>query len=145
MATTVHNNIPHTTVEYEYDPFGSAFNVTVTCKTGYTIVGTPTMTVGGDAFSEVELTVADNKQSATGSIESETEDTLIDLQGETESGSTPVEPVEPVTPTVDNNIPQTDYEAVFDEDTSKYTVTVTCKTGYQFVGTPTVSITGDAF
>ncbi len=79
MATTVQNNIPHTTVEYEYDPFGSAFNVTVNCKTGYTIVGTPTMTVGGDAFSEVELTVADNKQSATGSIESETEDTSIEL------------------------------------------------------------------
>lgn len=145
MATTVQNNIPHTTVEYEYDPFGSAFNVTVTCDAGYTIKGVPTMTVGGDAFSEVELTVADNRQSATGSIESETEDTSIDLQGETESGSTPVEPVEPVTPTVENNIPQTEYEAVFDESTSKYTVTVTCKTGYQFVGTPTVSITGDAF
>lgn len=145
MATTVQNNIPHTTVVYEYDPFGSAFNVTVNCDSGYTFVGTPTMTVGGDAFSEVELTVADNKQSATGSIESETEDTTIELQGETESGSTPVEPVEPVTPTVENNIPQTDYEAVFDEITSKYTVTVTCKTGYQFVGTPTVSITGDAF
>ena len=142
MATTVQNNIPHTTVEYEYDPFGSAFNVTVTCETGYTIKGTPTMTVGGDAFSEVELTVADNKQSATGSIESETEDTSIELQGETESGSTPVEPV---TPTVENNIPQTDYEAVFDEATSKYTVTVTCKTGYQLVGAPTVSIIGDAF
>ena len=142
MATTVQNNIPHTTVEYEYDPFGSAFNVTVTCETGYTIKGTPTMTVGGDAFSEVELTVADNKQSATGSIESETQDTSIELQGETESGSTPVEPV---TPTVENKIPNTDYEAVFDETTSKYTVTVTCKTGYQFIGTPTVSITGDAF
>lgn len=142
MATTVHNNIPHTTVQYEYDPFGSAFNVTVTCDTGFTIKGTPTMTVGGDAFSEVELTVAENKQSATGTIESETQDTTIELTGETESGSTPVEPV---TPTVENNIPQTDYEAVFDETTSKYTVTVTCKTGYQFVGTPTVSITGDAF
>lgn len=145
MATTVQNNIPNTTVEYEYDPFGSVFNVTVNCETGYTIVGTPTMTVGGDAFSEVELTVADNKQSATGTIESETEDTSIELQGETESGSTPVEPVEPVTPTVENNIPNTDYEAVFDEATTKYTVTVTCNTGYQFVGTPTVSITGDAF
>lgn len=142
MATTVQNNIPHTTVQYEYDPFGSAFNVTVTCDTGFTIKGTPTMTVGGDAFSEVELTVAENKQSATGTIESETEDTSIDLQGETESDSTPVDPV---TPTVENNIPQTDYEAVFDETTSKYTVTVTCKTGYQFVGTPTVSITGDPF
>ena len=142
MATTVQNNIPHTTVQYEYDPFGSAFNVTVTCDTGFTIKGTPTMTVGGDAFSEVELTVAENKQSATGTIESETQDTIIELTGETESGSTPVEPV---TPTVENNIPQTDYEAVFDESTSKYTVTVTCKTGYQFVGTPTVSITGDAF
>lgn len=142
MATTVQNNIPHTTVQYEYDPFGSVFSVTVNCETGYTIVGTPTMTVGGDAFSEVELTVADNKQSATGSIESETEDTTIELQGETESGSTPVEPV---APTVENNIPQTDYEAVFDESTSKYTVTVTCKTGYQFVGTPTVSMTDDPF
>lgn len=142
MATTVHNNIPHTTVEYEYDPFSSVFNVTVNCETGYTIVGTPTMTVGGDLFSEVELTVADNKQSATGTIESETQDTTIELTGETESGSTPVEPV---TPTVKNNIPQTDYEAVFDESTSKYAVTVTCKIGYQFVGTPTVSITGDAF
>ena len=142
MATTVQNNIPHTTVQYEYDTLGSVFNVTVTCETGYTIKGTPTMTVGGDAFSEVELTVADNKKSATGSIESETEDTLIELQGQTESGSTPVEPV---TPTVDNKIPQTDYEVVFDESTSKYTVTVTCKTGYQFVGTPTVSITGDPF
>lgn len=142
MATTVQNNIPHTTVQYEYDPFGSAFNVTVTCDTGFTIKGNPTMTVGGDAFSEVELTVAENKQSATGTIESETQDTTIELTGETESGSTPVEPV---TPTVENNIPQTDYEAVFDESTSKYTVTVTCKTGYRFVGTPTVSITGDAF
>lgn len=142
MATTVQNNIPHTTVEYEYDPFGSTFDVTVNCDEGYKIVGVPTMTVGGDAFSEVELTVADNKQSATGSIESETEDTTIEIQGETENGSTPVDPV---TPTVENNIPQTDYEAVFDESTSKYTVTVTCKTGYQFVGTPTVSITGDAF
>lgn len=142
MATTVQNNIPHTTVQYEYDPFGSAFNVTVTCNTGFTIKGTPTMTVGGDAFSEVELTVAENKQSATGTIESETQDTTIELTGETESGSTPVEPV---TPTVENKIPQTDYEAVFDESTSKYTVTVTCKTGFQFVGTPTVSITGDAF
>ena len=145
MATTVQNNIPHTTVEYEYDPFGSAFNVTVTCETGYTIKGTPTMTVGGDAFSEVELTVADNKQSATGSIESETEDTSIELQGETESGSTPVEPVEPVTPTVENNIPNTDYEAVYNALDRKYSVTVTCKTGYRFVGIPTVSITGDAF
>ena len=140
MATTVNNNIPHTTVEYEYDPFGSAFNVTVTCETGYTIKGTPTMTVGGDAFSEVELTVADNKQSATGSIESETEDTSIDLQGETESGSTPVDPVEPVTPTVENNIPNTDYEAVFNELSSSYTVTVTCKTGFQFVGIPQLSV-----
>lgn len=137
MATTVQNNIPHTTVEYEYDPSGSAFNVTVTCETGYTIKGTPTMTVGGDAFSEVELTVADNKQSATGSIESATEDTSIELQGETESGSTPVEPV---TPTVENNIPNTDYEAVFDELSSKYIVTVTCKTGYQFVGIPQLSV-----
>ena len=145
MATTVQNNIPNTTVEYEYDPFGSAFNITVTCETGYTIKGTPTMNIGGDMLSEVEFTVADNKQSATGTIESETEDVTINIQGETESGSTPVEPVEPVTPTVENNIPQTDYEAVFDESTSKYTVTVTCKTGYQFVGTPTVSITGDAF
>lgn len=142
MATTVQNNIPHTTVQYEYDPFSSAFEVTVTCDTGFVIKGKPTMTVGGDVFSEVELTVADNKQSATGSIESETEDTTIELQGETESDSTPVEPV---APTVENNIPQTDYEAVFDESTSKYTVTVTCKDGYQFVGTPTVSITGDAF
>ena len=140
MATTVQNNIPNTTVEYMYDPFGSAFDVTVTCNTGYTIKGTPTMTVGGDAFSEVELTVADNKQSATGSIESETEDTSIELQGETESGSTPVEPVEPVTPTVENNIPNTDYEAVFDELSSSYTVTVTCKTGYQFVGIPQLSV-----
>lgn len=145
MATTVQNNIPHTTVEYEYDPFGSAFNVTVTCETGYTIKGTPTMTVGGDAFSEVELTVADNKQSATGSIESATEDTSIELQGETESGSTPVEPVEPVTPTVENKIPNTDYEAVYNALDRKYSVTVTCKTGYRFVGIPTVSITGDAF
>lgn len=142
MATTVQNNIPHTTVEYEYDPFSSAFNVTVTCETGYTIKGTPTMNLDGDLLSEVELTVADNKQSATGSLESETEDVTINIQGETESGSTPVEPV---TPTVENNIPQTDYEAVFDESTSKYTVTVTCKIGYQFVGTPTVSITGDNF
>lgn len=142
MATTVQNNIQHTTVQYEYDPFSSAFEVTVTCDMGFVIKGKPTMTVGGDAFSEVELTVADNKQSATGSIESETEDTTIELQGETESDSTPVEPV---APTVENNIPQTDYEAVFDESTSKYTVTVTCKDGYQFVGIPTVSITGDAF
>ena len=145
MATTVQNNIPNTTVEYEYDPFGSVFNVTVNCETGYTIVGTPTMTVGGDAFSEVELTVADNKQSATGSIESETEDTSIELQGETESGSTPVEPVEPVTPTVENNIPNTDYEAVFDELSSRYTVTVTCKTGFQFVGIPQLSVKDSAY
>lgn len=142
MATTVQNNIQHTTVQYTYDALSSAFSVTVTCETGFTIKGTPTMTVGGDAFSEVELTVAENKQSATGTIESETQDTTIELTGETESGSTPVEPV---TPTVENKIPQTDYEAVFDESTSKYTVTVTCKTGFQFVGTPTVSITGDAF
>lgn len=142
MATTVQNSIPHTTVEYEYDPFGSAFNVTVTCETGYTIVGTPTMNLNGDMLSEVELTVADNKQSATGTIESETEDTTINIQGETESGSTPVEPV---TPTVENNIPNTEYEAVYDSLDRKYTVTVTCKTGYRFVGIPTVSITGDAF
>lgn len=142
MATTVQNNIPHTTVEYEYDPFSSAFNVTVNCETGYTIAGTPTMNLDGDMLSEVELTVADNKQSATGTIESETEDVTINLQGQTESGSTPVEPV---TPTVENNIPQTDYEAVYNALDRKYAVTVTCKTGYRFVGIPTVSITGDAF
>lgn len=142
MATTVVNNIPHTKVEYEYDTFESAFNVTVTCDAGFTIKGTPTMTVGGDFFSEVELTVAEDKQSATGTIASETQDTSIELTGETESGS---EPVEPVTPTVENNIQQTDYEAVFDELKSTYTVTVTCRDGYQFAGTPTVSITGDAF
>ena len=145
MATTVQNNIPHTTVEYEYDPFGSAFNVTVTCETGYTIVGTPTMNLNGDMLSEVEMTVADNKQSATGTIESETEDTTINIQGETESGSTPVEPVEPVTPTVENNIPNTDYEAVFDELSSRYTVTVTCKTGFQFVGIPQLSVKDSAY
>ena len=142
MATTIQNNIPHTTVQYEYDPFGSAFNVTVTCDNGFTIKGTPTMIVGGDAFSEVELTVAKEKKKATGTIESDTQDTTIELTGETESGSTPVEPV---APTVENNIPQTDYEVVFDETSSKYTVTVTCKSGFQFKGTPTVSITGDAF
>ena len=142
MATTVQNNIPHTTVVYEYDPFGSAFNVTVTCETGYTIKGTPTMNIGGDMLSEVELTVADNKQSATGTIESETEDTTIELQGETESGSTPVEPV---TPTVENKIPNTEYEAVYNALDRKYSVTVTCNTGFRFVGIPTVSITGDAF
>ena len=140
MATTVQNNIPNTTVEYEYDPFGSAFNVTVTCETGYTIVGTPTMNIDGDMLSEVELTVSDNKQSATGTIESEIEDVTINIQGETESGSTPVEPVEPVAPTVENNIPNTDYEAVFNELSSRYTVTVTCKTGYQFVGIPQLSV-----
>lgn len=140
MATTVQNSIPHTTVEYEYDPFGSAFNVTVTCETGYTIKGTPTMNIDGDMLSEVEFTVADNKQSATGTIESEIEDVTINIQGETESGSTPVEPVEPVAPTVENNIPNTDYEAVFDELSSRYTVTVTCKTGYQFVGIPQLSV-----
>ena len=101
MATEINNNIPHTTVEHEYDVFGSVFNVTVICDTGYTIVGVPTMTVGGSIFDEVELTVAENKQSATGSIASETEDTTIDLYGETESGSTPVEPD---APTVENNI-----------------------------------------
>lgn len=142
MATTVQNNIPNTTVEYEYDPFGSAFNVTVTCETGYTIKGIPTMNIDGDMLSEVELTVADNKQSATGTIESETEDITINLQGETESGSTPVEPV---APTVQNNIPQTDYETVYNALDRKYAVTVTCKIGYRFVGIPTVSITGDAF
>ena len=142
MATIVNNNIPHTSVEYEYDVFGTVFNVTVKCDTGYTIVGVPTMTVGGTFFNEVELTVAEDKQSATGSIESETEDTSIELYGETESGSTPVEPV---TPTVENNIPHTDYEAIFDESTSKYSITVNCNTGYQFVGIPTVSITGDYF
>lgn len=141
MATTVQNNIPHTTVEYEYDPFGSAFNVTVTCETGYTIKGTPTMNINGDMLSEVEFTVADNKQSATGTIESETEDVTINIQGETESGSTPVEPV---TPTVENNIPNTDYEAVYNALDRKYAVTVTCKTGFRFVGIPTVSMTGDA-
>ena len=145
MATTVNNNIPHTTVEYEYDPFGSAFNVTVTCETGYTIVGTPTMNIGGDMLSEVEFTVADNKQSATGTIESEIEDVTINIQGETESGSTPVEPVEPVTPTVENNIPNTEYEAVFDELSSSYTVTVTCKTGFQFVGIPQLSVKDSAY
>ena len=139
MATEINNNIPHTRVEYEYDVFGSVFNVTVICDTGYTIVGVPTMTVGGSFFNEVELTVAEDKQSATGSIESDTEDTSIELYGDTESGSTPVEPV---APTVENNIPNTDYEVVFDAATSKYSVTVTCKTGYQFVGIPTVSITG---
>lgn len=142
MATTVQNNIPNTTVEYEYDPFGSVFNVTVNCETGYTIVGTPTMNIDGDMLSEVEFTVADNKQSATGSIESETEDVTIYIQGETESGSTPVEPV---TPTVENNIPNTDYEAVYNALDKKYAVTVTCKTGYRFIGIPTVSITGNAF
>lgn len=141
MATRVQNNILHTTVKYKYDPSGSVFNVTVTCKKGYKIKGTPTMTVGGDYFSEVELEVAHNKLSATGSIESETEDTVIDLQGETEKGSTPVEPVPP---TVENNIPNTDYKAVYNALDRKYSVTVTCKTGFRFVGIPTVSITGDA-
>ena len=98
MATEINNNIPHTTVQHEYDVFGSVFNVTVICDTGYTIVGVPTMTVGGSMFDEVELTVAENKQSATGTIASETEDTTIDLYGETQGGSTPVEP------TVENNI-----------------------------------------
>ena len=101
MATEINNNIPHTTVQHEYDVFGSVFNVTVICDTGYTIVGVPTMTVGGSFFNEVELTVAENKQSATGSIASDTEDTSIELYGETQGGSTPVEPT---APTVENNI-----------------------------------------
>lgn len=130
MATRVQNNIPHTKVEYEYYYSDAVFNVTVTCDTGYTIKGTPTMTVGGDAFSEVELTVADNKQSATGSIESETEDTLIELQGETESGSTPVEPV---TPTVENNITGTAESHTYADGT--VTITLKCTdTKKRYVG-----------
>ena len=130
MATEINNNIPHTTVEHEYDVFGSVFNVTVICDTGYTIVGVPTMTVGGSMFDEVELTVAENKQSATGSIASETEDTTIDLYGETESGSTPVEPD---APTVENNITGTTETHTYENGT--ISIHLTCEdTEKRYVG-----------
>lgn len=127
MATTVHNNIPHTTVQYEYDPFGSVFNVTVTCDTGFTIKGTPTMTVDGDPFSEVELTVAENKQSATGTIESETQDTTIELTGETET----IPVVADVT--VTNNIADTTETHTFANGTVSINLTCT-DTKKRYVG-----------
>lgn len=128
MATTVQNNIPHTTVQYEYDPFNSVFNVTVTCDTGFMIKGTPTVSITDDPFSDpVSLTVSSDKLTATGAIEVSSDNDGLTLDGQTET----IPVVSDVT--VTNNISDTTETHTFANGTVSINLTCT-DTRKRYVG-----------
>lgn len=129
------NNIPNTTFKSETDPFSDTFTLTVTCSDGYVFDGTPKFTYEpSDPFSddvEENLTVSEDKKTATLDIDSTELGDTGTLTGSTKTESEPV-------PETVNNIPNTTYKTTVDTFSDVTTVAITCADGYVFDGVPTV-------
>jgi hypothetical protein len=120
---TVTNNVTHTT--YKTEVQGNNTKITLTCDSGYTFDGVPTVTYGGDPedpFAESEtadMTVSGNV--ATFSLATASYGGYATLGGKTKAS----EPPTPTEPTVTNNI--TDATESHTVDVSSVTVNLSSK------------------
>lgn len=105
QPVSVTNNVAHTT--YQKEVQGDNTLITLTCDSGYTFDGTPTVTYGADPedpFSEgttANMTVSGNV--ATFTLATASYGGFAKLDGNTKEVIP--EPVEPTEPTVTNNVP----------------------------------------
>ena len=127
---SVTNNVAHTT--YQKEVQGDNTVITLTCDSGYTFDGTPTVTYGADPedpFSEgttADMTVSGNV--ATFTLATASYGGSATLGGNTKE----------VIPEPQNNITGATYTKEEDPFTESTTVTITCNDGLMFDGVPTV-------
>ena len=126
----VTNNVAHTT--YQKEVQGDNTVITLTCDSGYTFDGTPTVTYGSDPsdpFSEgttENMTVSGNV--ATFTLATASYGGFATLSGNTKE----------VIPEPQNNITGATYTTEEDPFSESTTVTITCNDGLMFDGVPTV-------
>lgn len=130
QPVSVTNNVAHTT--YQKEVQGDNTVITLTCDSGYTFDGTPTVTYGADPedpFSEgttENMSVSGNV--ATFTLATASYGGFAKLDGNTKE----------VIPEPQNNITGTTYTAEHDPFAEVTTVTITCNDGLVFDGVPTV-------
>lgn len=131
QPVSVTNNVAHTT--YQKEVQGDNTVITLTCDSGYTFDGTPTVTYGADPedpFSEgttANMTVSGNV--ATFTLATASYGGFATLGGKTKE----------VIPEPQNNITGTTYTAEADPFAETTTVTITCNDGLVFDGVPTIT------
>ena len=127
---SVTNNVAHTT--YQKEVQGDNTVITLTCDSGYTFDGTPTVTYGADPedpFSEgttADMTVSGNV--ATFTLATASYGGSATLGGNTKE----------VIPEPQNNITGATYTTQENPFAESTTVTITCNDGLVFDGVPTV-------
>ena len=130
QPVSVTNNVAHTT--YQKDVQGDNTVITLTCDSGYTFDGVPTVTYGADPsdpFSEgttANMTVSGNV--ATFTLATASYGGFATLGGNTKE----------VIPEPQNNITGATYTTEEDPFSESTTVTITCNDGLMFDGVPTV-------
>lgn len=128
---SVTNNVAHTT--YQKEVQGDNTVITLTCDSGYTFDGVPTVTYGADTsdpFSEgttENMTVSGNV--ATFTLATASYGGFAALGGNTKE----------VIPEPQNNITGTTYTTEQDPFTETTTVTITCNDDLVFDGVPTIT------
>ena len=131
QPVSVTNNVAHTT--YQKEVQGDNTVITLTCDSGYTFDGVPTVTYGADPedpFSEgttANMTVSGNV--ATFTLATASYGGFASLSGNTKE----------VIPEPQNNITGTTYTKEDDPFAETTTVTITCNDGLVFDGVPTVT------
>lgn len=126
----VTNNVAHTT--YKTKTSGSNTVITLTCDSGYTFDGVPTVTYGADPSDPFSEGTTEN-MSVSGNVATFTLATASYGGFATLSGNT-----KEVIPEPQNNISGTTYTSEQDPFTEATTVTITCNDGLVFDGVPTV-------
>lgn len=130
QPVSVTNNVAHTT--YQKEVQGDNTVITLTCDSGYTFDGTPTVTYGADPddpFSEgttENMSVSGNV--ATFTLATASYGGFAKLEGNTKE----------VIPEPQNNISGATYTTEEDPFSESTTVTITCNDGLVFDGVPTV-------
>lgn len=130
LHVSVINKVAHTT--YKTEVHGSNTKITLTCDSGYTFDGVPTVTYGADPddpFSEgttENMTVSGNVASFT--LATDSYGGFATLSGNTKE----------VIPEPQNNISGATYTTEQDPFAESTTVTITCNDGLVFDGVPTV-------
>ena len=134
QPVSVTNNVAHTT--YQKEVQGDNTVITLTCDSGYTFDGVPTVTYGADPedpFSEgttENMTVSGNV--ATFSLATASYGGSATLDGNTKAVAPPVQPV-----SVTNNVAHTTYKTK--TSGSNTVITLICDDGFTFDGVPTVT------
>lgn len=127
---SVTNNVAHTT--YQTEVQGDNTVITLTCDSGYTFDGTPTVTYGGDPDDPFAESTTEN-MTVSGNVATFSLATASYGGSATLSGNT-----KEVIPEPQNNITGATYTTEQDPFTEATTVTITCNDGLMFDGVPTV-------